>query len=230
MGMRTTLRRIRAVALVLVAVGAGVVVPAPASAEPIPDEHHYVVNFEQDAAEVIHFCVKTAALAKDYCTNALQVRKTVSHTIDYRPGDKILLDIYIQAGPSHKDYDVTDAGGCSDDYKPRCFQCTTTGTVQATKVDCHLPKTVLPAPSMAAIAPYADSKGGLLNLLNLLAWCVSACAVLGIIVVGSTMALQLRRGEPGEMSEHWRGLATVIAACVSGLSAGPVVQWLIPYV
>lgn len=229
--MRAKLRWIGAVALVLIAVGAGIFVPAPASAEPIPDEHHYVINFEQDAAEVINFCVKTATMGDNYyCTGDLQVRKTDSHTLDYTPGDKISLDTYIKWGPTHKDYDITGGTGCSADYEPRCTQCTATGTVQATTLDCHLPKTHPPPPSMPVVAPYADTSGGLLNLLNLLAWCVSACAVVGLIVVGINMAVQLRRGDPGEMSEHWRGFATVIGGCVLGLSAGPLVRLLIPFI
>ncbi|WP_432839001.1 hypothetical protein [Dactylosporangium sp. CA-092794] len=228
--MREKLRWIGAVALVLIAVGAGVFVPAPAYAEPIPDENHYVMNFEQDAAEVINFCVKAASSDHYDCSNDLDVRQTSSFTIPYKQGDQILLDIYIKWGPTHKDYDITGGTGCSADYEPRCTQCTAWGTVQATTVDCHLPKVQLPPPPMPSVAPYADNSGGLLNLLNLLAWCVSACAVLGIIVVGTTMAIQLRRGDPGEMSEHWRGFATVIGGCVLGLSAGPLVQFLVPFI
>ena len=83
---------------------------------------------------------------------------------------------------------------------------------------------------MPVVAPYADTSGGLLTLLNMLAWCVSACAVVGFLVVGINMAIQLRRGDPGEMSEHWRSFSTVIGSCVLGLSAGPLVQFLIPYI
>jgi hypothetical protein len=165
-----------------------------------------------------------------YCTGDLQVRKTDSHTVEYTPGDKVLLDTYIKWGPTHKDYDITGAGGCSANYAPRCVQCTASGTVQATTLDCHLPKVQSAPPKMPVIAPYADTSGGVLSLLNLLAWCVSACAVLGIILVGASMAVQLRRGDPGEMSEHWRGFATVIGACLLGLSAGPVVQLLVPFI
>ncbi|ASW57394.1 hypothetical protein CIK06_03360 [Plantactinospora sp. KBS50] len=66
-------------------------------------------------------------------------------------------------------------------------------------------------------------------LLNLLAWTVSAAAVAGLLVVGMNMALQFRRGDPGEFSEHSRGLLIVGGACVLGATAGPIVQFLSIY-
>ncbi|MGW7514264.1 hypothetical protein ACWGJ2_01555 [Streptomyces sp. NPDC054796] len=68
------------------------------------------------------------------------------------------------------------------------------------------------------------------ELLQYLAWIVSACAVGGIIVVGSQMALQLRRGEPGEGANYFRGLVIVMGACILGATAGPLVEFVIqPY-
>ncbi|MEU4569462.1 hypothetical protein [Micromonospora sp. NPDC023956] len=62
-------------------------------------------------------------------------------------------------------------------------------------------------------------------LLNLLAWCVTAAGVAGLIIVGTMMALQLNRGMPGEESDHFRGLVFVAFACVLGASAGPLVTY-----
>ncbi|MEH1028381.1 hypothetical protein ACWD6L_14930 [Micromonospora profundi] len=63
------------------------------------------------------------------------------------------------------------------------------------------------------------------DLLGLLAWCVTAAAIAGLIIVGIQMALQLNRGTPGEGAEHFRGLAVVALACVLGASAGPLVSF-----
>ncbi|WP_314411274.1 hypothetical protein [Streptomyces sp. DSM 40484] len=69
------------------------------------------------------------------------------------------------------------------------------------------------------------------TLLGYLAWTVTAAAVGGIMVVGIQMALQLRRGEMGEGATYFRGLAIVVGACVLGLTAGPLVEFVIkPYV
>lgn len=63
-------------------------------------------------------------------------------------------------------------------------------------------------------------------ILGILAWCVSACGVGGLIIVGMQMALQLRRGDPGEGGEHFRGVFFVALACVLATTAGPIVASL----
>ncbi len=40
------------------------------------------------------------------------------------------------------------------------------------------------------------------------------------------MALQLRRGDPGEGGEHFRGVFFVVLACVIATTAGPLVTFL----
>ena len=65
-------------------------------------------------------------------------------------------------------------------------------------------------------------------LLNLLAWCASAAGVAGVVIVGIQLALQLRRGEPGEGSSYFRGLVIVVFACLMATTAGPVVSFLGP--
>ncbi|MES4886068.1 hypothetical protein ABVB69_37045 [Streptomyces sp. NPDC000349] len=68
------------------------------------------------------------------------------------------------------------------------------------------------------------------ELLGNLAWMVTAAAVAGIIVVGIQMAMQLRRGEMGEGATYFRGLVIVLGSCVLGVSAGPLVNFVVtPY-
>ncbi|MEU5042389.1 hypothetical protein [Streptomyces griseorubiginosus] len=63
-------------------------------------------------------------------------------------------------------------------------------------------------------------------ILNTLCWCASACGVAGLIIVGMQMALQLRRGDPGEGGEHFRGVFFVVLGCVIATTAGPLVTFL----
>ncbi|MEU0127045.1 hypothetical protein [Streptomyces sp. NPDC006289] len=68
------------------------------------------------------------------------------------------------------------------------------------------------------------------ELLGNFAWVVTAAAVAGVIVIGTQMALQLRRGEMGEGATHFRGFAIVMGACILGMTAGPLVNYVIhPY-
>jgi hypothetical protein len=64
------------------------------------------------------------------------------------------------------------------------------------------------------------------TILDLLAWCASAAGVAGLLIVGMNMALQLRRGEPGEGGEHFRGVFFVAFACLIATTAGPLVMFL----
>ncbi|MGI5455849.1 hypothetical protein ACQEWB_22240 [Streptomyces sp. CA-249302] len=76
--------------------------------------------------------------------------------------------------------------------------------------------------TLAAFDPGADGD----QILAILAWAASACGVAGLIVVGIQMALQLRRGDPGEGGEHFRGVFFVLLGCVLAASAGPLVAAL----
>ncbi|MGI5401194.1 hypothetical protein ACQEVG_17385 [Streptomyces sp. CA-135486] len=76
----------------------------------------------------------------------------------------------------------------------------------------------------ATFAPGAEAD----QLLGILAWCASAAGVGGVITVGMLMALQLRRGDPGEGGEHFRGFFFVLLACVLATTAGPIVNFLGP--
>ena len=67
-------------------------------------------------------------------------------------------------------------------------------------------------------------------LLGYLAWSVTAAAVAGVMFVGVQMAMQLRYGEMGAGSAHFRGLVLVMAACILCISAGPLVEFVVqPY-
>ncbi|MDX3850994.1 hypothetical protein [Streptomyces sp. AK02-01A] len=72
--------------------------------------------------------------------------------------------------------------------------------------------------------PGADAN----TLLEILGWCASAAGVAGLIIVGTQMALQLRRGEMGEGAGHMRSLFIVLGACVIAGTAGPIVSFLGP--
>ncbi|MEV8335920.1 hypothetical protein OG211_20245 [Streptomyces niveus] len=67
-------------------------------------------------------------------------------------------------------------------------------------------------------------------LLEYLAWSVSAAAVAGVMFIGVQMAMQLRHGEMGAGTTHFRGLVLVMVACILCISAGPLVEFVVqPY-
>ncbi|MEU9002051.1 hypothetical protein ACFWBI_13500 [Streptomyces sp. NPDC059982] len=66
--------------------------------------------------------------------------------------------------------------------------------------------------------------GELDKILGYMAWLVSAAAMLGVLIVGSRMAIALRSGTG---DEHLTQLATVLGACVIGATAGPIVAFLL---
>lgn len=68
------------------------------------------------------------------------------------------------------------------------------------------------------------------QLLEYLAWSVSAAAVAGVMFIGVQMAMQLRHGEMGAGTTHFRGLVFVMVACILCMSAGPLVEFVVqPY-
>lgn len=64
------------------------------------------------------------------------------------------------------------------------------------------------------------------DILGLLAWCVSAAGVTGLLIVGTQMAMQLRRGEMGEGATYFRAGYYVVLGCVLAATAGPLVAAL----
>ncbi|MFF7987731.1 hypothetical protein ACFZDK_53350 [Streptomyces sp. NPDC007901] len=86
-----------------------------------------------------------------------------------------------------------------------------------------------PSPDLpGSFDPNADIGHSGSYLLNLLAWCVSAAAVAGVLVVGTQMALQLRRGEMGEGATYFRGLVIILGACVLAISSWSIVGFVLP--
>jgi hypothetical protein len=65
-----------------------------------------------------------------------------------------------------------------------------------------------------------------LEVLGFLAWLATAAGVGGLIITGMLMAVQLRRGEPGENGEFFRSFFFVILASLLAATAGPIVQFL----
>ncbi|MFD7502288.1 hypothetical protein [Streptomyces sp. NPDC059850] len=65
------------------------------------------------------------------------------------------------------------------------------------------------------------------ELLGILAWCVTAAAVAGLMIVGLQLALQLRRGEMGEGATYFRGGVIVMAACTIGATARPIFVFVV---
>jgi hypothetical protein len=78
-------------------------------------------------------------------------------------------------------------------------------------------------------APFEPGSNGGDDLLNLLAWCASAAGVAGLLIVGMQLALQLRRGEPGEAGDYFRGAVYVLLACIIAATAGPLVTMFGPF-
>ncbi|MEU9748674.1 hypothetical protein [Streptomyces niveus] len=73
-----------------------------------------------------------------------------------------------------------------------------------------------------------DPEGSI--LIGYLGWSVTAAAVAGVMFVGVQMAMQLRYGEMGAGSTHFRGLVLVMIACILCLTAGPLVEYVVkPY-
>uniref|UniRef100_UPI0004C23524 hypothetical protein n=1 Tax=Streptomyces sp. NRRL S-813 TaxID=1463919 RepID=UPI0004C23524 len=68
------------------------------------------------------------------------------------------------------------------------------------------------------------------DLLGYLAWTLTAAAIAGLIIIGIKLALQLRRGLMGEGTAHFQAMAAVLGACILGVSAGPIVEFVVsPY-
>lgn len=73
---------------------------------------------------------------------------------------------------------------------------------------------------------YFDPGDDAKKILGYLAWSASAAGVFGLMVVGINMSIQLRRGEPGEGGEHFRGVYFVALASLIATCAGPIVTFL----
>ncbi|MEU7314813.1 hypothetical protein [Streptomyces sp. NPDC007083] len=83
--------------------------------------------------------------------------------------------------------------------------------------------------TMPTYSPTGKTAANADALLNWLAWGASVAGVLGLIIVGTQLSLQLRRGDMGEGASYFRGLFIVLVASVIATTAGPIVEWFGPY-
>ncbi|GAB1693409.1 hypothetical protein KRM28CT15_52120 [Krasilnikovia sp. M28-CT-15] len=182
------------------------------------------------------FCLKTTTTMKRprgsdrSCTGWMMTATNAQLTADITDqNDEVFLDSEVDTSGG------TGGTSTSDDKLiTGATTCTIYNVTASYKVECDTPSAKPVVVSPPAVAPFAlnnsDPNDPGIALLSLLAWCVSAAAVAGLIVTGINMALQMRRGEPGESSEHWRGFLYVGGACLLGLTAGPLVSFLgLPY-
>jgi hypothetical protein len=192
-----------------------------------PAERHQV-GVENKGGMNVRLCLKSTSTLRDGASGGdqrdcvhLQTSETGKLSVPYRDSDKILMDveIFMPWSENHNDYDMTGRTNC-----------VMYGVTAGWEFDCgksSAADVTVAKPSIAAYQPAMGSNEDPLKyLLNILAWAVTAASVAGLIITGINMALQLRRGEPGEFSEHWRGLVYVGSACMLGLTAGPIVQFL----
>lgn len=91
-----------------------------------------------------------------------------------------------------------------------------------------------PAPTTTAIKPEDYGPNGAFNpasqgseLLNILAWSVTAAAVAGLMIVGIQMSMRLRHGEMGEGATYYRGGVMIMCACIMGAAAKPLFTWVV---
>jgi hypothetical protein len=191
----------------------------------------YVVHFNHTQAYTKKICLKTTTSIEkrpDGVDRQCSGRKGLgdgafSLAVAYTEGDSVYVDFEMFTGLGNSSITkdnivVTGAKSCS-----------ISGILHAGKLDCDTPinaRTFSVPPLQAYTVNVADQNNPTMSLINLLAWCVTAASVAGLIITGVNMALQMRRGEPGEFSEHWRGFLYVGAACVLGMTAAPIVEYL----
>ncbi|GLY02421.1 hypothetical protein [Actinoplanes sp. NBRC 101535] len=193
-----------------------------------PGSGIWKVHLENHGAYTIKTCVGSDTTAaqgsKDGpCHGGMLAGQQHHFSVPYTPGDHLVMYLHVLHGPIKRDVDVTGAQECS-----------LSGTVQAAKLVCDSFKAVtadpVPPPTIPTYDPsQAKGSNGLpsqLNLLNLLAWCISAAGVAGLIVIGMQLALQVRRGVPGSMAEIRQEILIVAISCFLAMSAGPIVAFL----
>ncbi|MGK3944970.1 hypothetical protein [Streptomyces sp. RP5T] len=91
-----------------------------------------------------------------------------------------------------------------------------------------------PTPTSTSFKPEDYGPNGSFNpgtpadeLLGYFAWSVTAAAVAGLMIIGIQMSLRLRHGEMGEGATYYRGGFIIMGACVLGVSAGPLISWVV---
>ncbi|MFI2710669.1 hypothetical protein ACH495_11140 [Micromonospora sp. NPDC018662] len=202
--------------------------PAPAAAA-----GSYTVTVDGGGAAFLYkICLKTTTTVNTYpagggdrvCSGKKgSPDGSFDLTAEYTDGDTVWMDVEMLVdtlGHSRTKDDVDITGSHS---------CTLNGALYAGKFKCEnvINKKSFEAPT---IEPYQvavdDPDAPIMQLLSLMAWCVSAAAVMGLLLTGMTLASQLRRGALEERTEYTRQIAFVMAACLLATTAGPIVQAL----
>ncbi|MET8255624.1 hypothetical protein [Micromonospora sp. NPDC005197] len=185
-----------------------------------------------DAAFLYKICLKTTTTVNTYpagdgdrvCSGKKgSTDGSFDLTAEFTDGDTVWMDVEMLvdlSGHSRTKDNVDITGSHS---------CTLKGALYAGKFKCEnaINKKSFEAPS---IEPYQvavdDPNAPVVQLLTLMAWCVSAAAVLGLLLTGMTLASQLRRGALEERTEYTKQIAFVMAACLLATTAGPIVEAL----
>ncbi|WP_229403237.1 hypothetical protein [Micromonospora okii] len=202
-------------------------------AAPAVAAEKYTVKIDGgDAAYIFILCLKTTTTVKTYpAGNGDRVcsgkkgspNGNFELSAEYTSGDTVWMDVEMMVDTlghsrTKDNLDITGSHSCK-----------ISGALYAGKFKCDGPinKTTFATPS---ISPYPidldNPKTPVVQLLSLMAWCVSAAAVVGLLITGMTMASQLRRGALEEQTQYTRQIAIVFAACLIATTAGPIVEAL----
>lgn len=216
----------------LAVVGLGVLAaPSAAMAEEKKYDTYEVHVNAKDAAYHYRLCLKSTTSIRE--TNGKHHDRTCTsepckntgmggeHTlsIPYEPGDQVWMDIEMFMNLhdcSSKTQDNNELTGS--------HECTLSGPVHAGKFKCENASNKIDykMPSIAAYTPGDNIP----NLLGLMAWCVSAAGVIGLLMIGARLASSLRYGAFNEQVEYLRQIGLVFGACLIATAAGPVIEFL----
>jgi hypothetical protein len=147
-------------------------------------------------------------------------------TVEAFPGDKEYLDFeeFVDTLGHSETQDDTDVTGTT--------YCDATGTLYDFKIHCDWPSSSADPRVFSMSPPTAfqvnttNPADPVMELLNVLAWCVSSAALIGLIIAAIQLSLQLRHGVVGYTVELLRPFIILITACLIAASAGPVVSFL----
>lgn len=218
-----------AVSVVLAVLGLGVLAPNPAAAA----LGTYTMTFNGgDAAYLYIVCLKSSTTVNNNpAGNGDRVcsgRKgstdgSFDLSVEYTEGDTVWVDFEMLV-------DLSGHSRTKDNIEVTgAHTCDVSGALYAGKFKCDTPINELNF-TPPEIEPYTidvnDSDEPVMQLINLMAWCVSIAAVLGLMLTGISLSVQLRRGVTGEMGEYGRQLWMVAGACLLAASAGPVIEFL----
>ncbi|GAB7046244.1 hypothetical protein JCM9534A_13700 [Catenuloplanes indicus JCM 9534] len=183
------------------------------------------LNVRNTGGYIVDICIRSkndpVQTEDRFCVWNLTVNETEDMPLDDE-GVGVLLDFWVDLGPSYEGYDVTGRDWCH-----------WSGLVQNVKMQCESvprPPATHSAPSIAPFDPSAvrdaDDRRVDVSLLNLLAWSVSASGVVGILIVGLNMTLQMRRGDMGFGPDQWRQLTIVGISCIIAVAVAPILTFL----